>query len=114
MDLRQIKRYMCLLIVAEGDELLFDLLIIQKSKFVFSYSNALAAAGVLIQLVVIAQITLVEYLVHGFATLATEGFAGELNFIADTFITTVIAFYSCMRRQVHNRLQNKPGAVAAD
>ena len=104
---------MRLLIVAEGDELLFNFLVIQKSKLVFSYSNALVAAGVFIQLVVVAQIALVEYLVHSFTTLATKGFTGQLNFVADAFITTVIAFYSCMRRQVHNRLQNNPGAVAA-
>ena len=104
---------MCLLIVAEGDKLLLDLVIIQKREFVLPDCNALTGAGVLIQLVVVAQITLVEYLVHGFATLATKCFAGELNLFGDAFITTVIAFYSCMRRQVHNRLQNKPGAVAA-
>lgn len=104
---------MCLFIVTEGDELLLDLVIIQKRKFVFAYCNTLTAARVLIQLVVIAQIALVEYLVHGFAALATKGFTGELNLFGDAFITTVIAFYSCMRWQVHNRLQNKPGAVAA-
>lgn len=98
MDLRQIKRYMGLLIVTEGDELRFDLAIIEEGEFIFSYCNALAAAGGLIQLVVIAQIALVEHLVHGFATLATKCFTGQLNIVADTFITTVIAFYSCMRR----------------
>jgi hypothetical protein len=104
---------MCLLIVAEGDELLLDLVIIQKREFVLPNCNALTGTGVLIQLVVIAEIALIEYLVNGFATLTAKGFAGELNLFGDAFITTVIAFYSCMRRQVHNRLQNKPGAVAA-
>ena len=104
---------MCLLIVTEGDELLFDLLIIQKRKLVFANCNTLTGTGVFIQLVIIAEIALIENLVNGFATLTTKGFAGELNLFGDAFITTVIAFYSCMRRQVHNRLQNKPGAVAA-
>lgn len=104
---------MCLIIITEGDELLLDLLIIQKREFVLPNCNALTGAGVLIQLVVIAQITLVEYLIHGFTALTAKGFARQLNLFGDAFITTVKAFYSYMRRHVHNRLQNKPGAVAA-
>ena len=103
---------MRLLGIAEGDELLLDLFIIQKGEFVFTNCNALAGAGVLIQFVVIAEITLVKHLVHGFATLATKIFVGELNCFVDAFITTMIAFHRWLYRRVHNRLQIKTGLFA--
>ena len=104
---------MCLFSIAKGDELLFNFFIIQERKFVFTNCYALTGAGVLVQLVVIAEITLVEHLVHGFTTLATKVFVGELYCFVDAFITTVIAFYCSFYSRVHNRLQIITGLFAA-
>ena len=113
MDLRQIKRYMCLLLVAEGCQLLLNFFIVEEREFVFAYSNALCSAGVFIEFVVIAQIALVQYLVYSSATLATKSFVGQLNFFGNAIFTAVVALNGWFYTRTHNRLQIRTGVFAA-
>ena len=113
MDLRQVKRYMCLLIVLEGYDLLLNFFVVEEREFVFTYGYALSSTGVFVEFVVIAQIALVQYLVYSSATLATKGFVGQLNFFGNAIFTAVIALNGWFYTRTHNRLQIRTGLFAA-
>ncbi len=113
MDLWQIKCYMCLFLVAERCELQLYFFIVEEREFVFTYCYALGSAGVFVEFVVIAQITLVQHLVYCAATLATKGFVGQLNFFGNTIFTAVIALNGWFYTRTHNRLQIRTGPFAA-
>lgn len=113
MDLRQIKRYMCLLFVAEGYNLLLNFFVVEERELVFADGDALCGAGVFVEFVVVAQIALVQHLVNGFATLAAERFIGQLNGFGYTIFTAVIALNGWLNTRTHNRLQIRNDPFAA-
>ncbi len=92
---------MCLLLITERCELQLYFFIVEEREFVFTYSNALCCAGIFIELIVIAQITLVKHLVNSSATLTTKTFVGQLNFFGDAIFTAVVALNGWFYTRAH-------------
>ena len=91
MNLRKIKCNMCLLFVFKTDELLLNFFIIKKRKLIFPYLNFLGKAGVFVEIVIFAHVSLVENLVNCFTSLTAEFFVVKLYIFCNTIITAVIA-----------------------
>ncbi len=85
---------MHLFVIPEMDQLKLYFLIIQESKLVFSYFDPLADAGSLVQFIIIAEIFLVQDLVHHFAAFTAEFFFFQLYFIIDTGFPAMITMKS--------------------
>ena len=63
---------MGLFVVAKADELMLDLLIIKKGKFVFPDRDSLANTWPGIQLVIVTEIVLINELINKFAAFTAE------------------------------------------
>ena len=72
MHLRQIQSNMSLPIIVKIDQFGLNVLIVQKSKFVFFCRDALINARLIIKTIIITQIVLVDDLVHHFTTFAAK------------------------------------------
>lgn len=93
MHLRQVKRYMHLLIVPETDKLKLYFFIVQESKFVFPHFYPLANAGIFIQIVIFTKIALVQYLVNHLAAFTAKYFFFSLNFFIRASLTAMETLY---------------------
>ncbi|MCW3107218.1 MAG: hypothetical protein JWQ09_1724 [Segetibacter sp.] len=72
------------------------LIVIQKRKLIFSYTNLLAASGVFRNRIIVAQTALVNNLKHHFATLATKAFFIRDNGPAATVFPAMVTTGLCI------------------
>src|SRR5574343_104010 len=90
VNLREVESDMHLLFILETYQLLLDLGIVQKSKFVLPNGVALRFARSLVEIIVVAKTVLVQQLINHFAAITAKDLIIRLDLGVGTFFSTVI------------------------
>src|SRR5690242_4851341 len=89
MDMGQVEYYAGLCAILKADQLFNHPAIVEKSKLVFSQRHTLGNARLLVQSIIVAQSLLIDQLVNGSATRATEMNSGKADVLIGTFFAAV-------------------------
>jgi hypothetical protein len=104
MHLWQVESNMSLPVIVETDELCLYFFIIEERKLILPYGIPLVDTRISIQMIIFAQVILIQDLEHHFTTFTTKDFLCKVYFIVTAFLTAMITLYAgsgffCRRHQ---------------